>query len=113
MPNHASCRYMFGGGYQMWWLDTKKTKVKATISFCKSNLAVLEKAEQNELSHLAQKFDDLTLKSAQKGTRDHRLSRKIRQIWDEQDDTWEEMEYAEQNLEMVESEIKHYMHSTD
>ena len=65
---------MFDGGFQMWSLDNEKTKVKATITYCKSNLATLEKAEKNELSHLAQKFNDLTLTSAQKGKRDYRLS---------------------------------------
>ena len=97
----------------MWRLDNKKTKVKATITYCKSNLAALEKAEKQELSHLAEKFNDVTLKSAHKGKRDYRLSRKIRENWDDQDETWEELEYAEQSLEMLESELKYYMHSKD
>ena len=49
---------------------------------------------------------------AHKGKRDYRLSRKIRQIWDDQDDMFEELDYAEQQLEMIQSELKYYMHST-
>ena len=112
MPNHSSCQYSFANGNKMWYLDNEKTKLKVTINYCKSNLAALEMAKKNELSHLAEKFNDLMLMRAHKGKRDYQLSQKIRQIWDDQDDTFEELDYAEQQLEMIESELSYYMYST-
>ena len=94
MPNHASCQYSFANGSQMWYLDNQKTKLKVMINYCKSNLATLETTEKNELRHLAEKFNDITLMRVHKGKRDYRLSQKIHQIWDDQDDTFEELDYA-------------------
>ena len=97
MPNHSSSRYSFANGSKMWYLDNEKTKLKATINYCKSNL---------------EKFDGPMLMRVHKGKRDHQLSQKIRKIWDDQDDMFEELEYAEQQLEMIECELSYYMHST-
>ena len=96
----------------MWSLDKEKTKLKADIHFCKSNLAALDACKKEELKWLAQKYNDVKLLSTQKGQKDYHFSQKLRELWDQEDNRYKELDYSEQQLEMIESEIHYYMHST-
>ena len=111
MPNYTSGRYMFEGGFQVWALDCEKSKLKREITRLANAMSALRKAERKELDYLVERFQDESLYKLRRGQRDHRISRKLRLIWEEQEEAEEDMVASGIDLEVVESEIDHYRHN--
>ena len=111
MPNHPSSRYEFEHGFQMWLLDREQTQIKSEISHCKSEQAALEAAEKKELERLSEKYSYVMLLNVNKKTKDHHITRKLQDIWAEQQQMSEDLEYFEDQLDTIKDEIVYYMHS--
>ena len=112
MPNHTSARYQFEHGRQLWSLDKEFTKIKSEICFCKSNKYALDKAEKKEIRRLCEIYHDEKLQHVTKTTKDHRISRKLKDIWSEQEQMCKDLKYYEVQLGVIKEEIDYYMHST-
>ena len=112
MPNHTSTRYQFENGRELWALDKECMKIKSEICFCKSDKDALDKAEKKEIQWLCEIFHDEKLQHVTKTTKDHRISRKLKDIWSEQKQMCEDLEYYEVQLDVIKGEIDYYMHST-
>ena len=85
MPNHTSACYQFEHGSQLLSLDKECTKIKSEICFCKSEKDALDKAEKKEIKRLCEIYHDEKMQHVTKTTKDHRISRKLKDIWSEQE----------------------------
>ena len=112
MPNHTSAHYQFEHGRHLWGLDKEFTKIKSEICFCKLEKDALDKAEKKEIRRLCEIYHDEKLQHVTKTTKDHRISRKLKDIWSEQEQMVEDLEYYEVQLGVIKKEIDYYMHST-
>ena len=112
MPNHTSARYQFEHGSQLWGLDKEYMKIKSEICHCKSEKDALDKAEKKEIQWLCKRYHDEKLQSLTKTMKDHRISRKLKDIWSEQEQMCDDLEYYEVQLGVIKQEIAYYMHST-
>ena len=112
MPNHTSSWYQFEHGRQLWCLDREYMKIKSEIDHCKSEKVALDKAEKKEIQQLWERYNDAKLLSLNNTTKDHHISRKLRDIWSEQQQMCDNLEYYEVQLGVIKEEIAYYMHST-
>ena len=112
MPNHTSSQYQFEHGRQLWCLDKEYTKIKSEIEHCKSEKAALDKAEKKEIQQLWERYNDAKLLTLNNTMKDHRISRQLRDIWSEQQQTCDDLKYYEVQLDVIKEEIAYYMHST-
>ena len=92
MPNHTSVRYQFEHGRHLWGLDKEFTKIKSEICFCKSEKDALDKAEKKEIRCLCEIYHDDKLQHVTTTTKDHRISRKLKDIWSEQEQMVKDLE---------------------
>ena len=94
MPNYTSDRYRFDGGYWIWFLDREKDKIKNEIIEHKKDISSLCLDERKELDRL------------KRG--DKRVSRKLRNIWEEKEEALEMLLKCQSQLEQIESEVDQY-----
>ena len=94
MPNYTSDRYRFDGGFWIWFFDREKDKLKKEIIEHKQDIYYLCLEERKE-------FDKL-----KKG--DIRISRKLRNIWEEKEEAVEMLLKCQTDLEEIEWEIDQY-----
>ena len=86
-------------------------KIKLEICFCKSEIDALDKAEKKEIRRLCEIYHNEKLQHVTKTTKDHRISQKLKDIWSEQEQMCENLEYYEVQLGVIKEEIDYYMHS--
>ena len=110
MPNYTLDRYMFEGGYDVWWLDFEKSKGQKEIARLRSEISALHKAEKKELDSLVKRYHDHNLYNINRGQRDHRISRKLRLIWEEQEEAEDDMVECGRELEVIQSKIDQCRH---
>ena len=98
------------GNCGAWIRNLQKLSRKSV--FASRNKYALDKAKKKEIRRLCEIYHDEKFQHVTKTTKDHRISRKLKDIWSEQEQMCEDLEYYEVQLGVIKEEIDYYMHST-